>query len=299
MPATDTWTTRKLLAWIASALEARGIDSPKRCADDLVCHVLGCKRLALYTDADRPASPGELAELRGLVKRALNHEPIQYLVGEWSFFALPIKCDKRALIPRPSTETIVEHALQHARREDARPPRLIADVCTGTGCVALALAKNLPEARVVATDISTDALDLARENAEALDLANRVELIEGDLLDPLQGWLDANASGQQFDLIVSNPPYIPDDEWADVEPNVKDHEPTLALRGGPDGLDLVRPLLAGAPKLLAPNGWVLIETAASNARTARDIAATTPGLADAFILQDHEGLDRVVAARKS
>ena len=190
---------------------------------------------------------------------------------------------------RPATETICEHVLQHARREDTPPLRRIADVCTGTGCVALALAKNLPDAALVATDLSGDALDLARENAEALGLADRVEFREGDLLAPL--------AGERFDLIVSNPPYIPDDEWGAVEPNVKDHEPTLALRGGADGLDLVRPLFEGAADLLEPDAWLAVEVATSRAELTASIAADL-NWRDIDILDDHEGLPRVVVAHR-
>ena len=288
--ATDTWTTRRLLDWIAGAFTERGLDSPRLSAEILVAHVVGCDRLRLYMDPDRPAAPAERETLRDLVKRALAHEPIQHLTGEGWFFGLPFHCDARALIPRPSTETVVEHVLQHARRSDAAPLRRVLDVCTGTGCIAIALAKNLPDAALVATDLSDDALALAAQNAERHAVSDRVAFRSGDLLEPVAG-------EDAFDAIVSNPPYIPDHEWADVPPNVKDHEPHLALRGGPDGLDIVRRLIADAPARLAPSGWLVIEVAAAHARDAAALA-TDAGFTDVTILQDHEGLDRVVAAHK-
>lgn len=288
----ETWTTRRLLAWIADAFGKQGIESPKLCAEIVLGSVLGCERLRLYMDPDRPASTEERDRLRALVKRALGHEPVQYLVGSWSFFGIELACDRRALIPRPSTETLVEHILQHARRPDAGPVRMIADIGTGTGAIAIALAKNLPAARVVATDVSAEALALARENVERHGLGDRVELREGDLLEPI-----ASEEGA-FDVLASNPPYIPDREWAAVPPNVAAHEPTLALRGGADGLDFVRPLIDGAPRLLRPGGWLVVETAASNARAACADAQGHPELSDASVLQDHEGLDRVVVARR-
>jgi release factor glutamine methyltransferase len=168
------------------------------------------------------------------------------------------------------------------------PAWRIADVGTGSGCIAIALAKNLPRAAVIATDVSTDALDLAIENAARHAVGGRIEFRHGQLLEPLQG--------ERFDIIASNPPYIPDDEWDGVPPNVKDHEPHLALRGGADGLDLIRPLVAGAAALLNPGGWLVLETAASRAGATADLARAA-GLVEIRILKDLEGLDRVVVAR--
>jgi len=285
-----TWTTRALLEWIAAAFDRAGVDSPRRAAEFLLAHVLGCERLRLYMDPDRPASEVERDRLRTLVRRALHGEPLQYLLGTWSFFGVELACDARALIPRPSTETLVEHILQHARRPDAAPIRRIADIGTGAGSIALALAMNLPNAHVIATDISADALELARENVDRHGLAGRVELRRGDLLEPL--------AGQTFDVIASNPPYIPDDEWQRVPAIVKDHEPATALRGGADGLDVVRRVLTEGPALLQPGGWLVVEVAARTARDAAQLAGVQTGMTDAAVLQDSDGLDRVVAVRR-
>ncbi len=291
MPAAPiNWTTKELLNWMSGTFKDRAIDSPRLCAELLLSHVLGCDRMRLYMDADRPTTPEERETLRGLVGRTLKHEPVQYLVGEAWFFGLPMHVDRRVLIPRPATETIVEHALQHLRRaERAHEAIRIADVCTGSGCVAIALAKQLPKAELVATDISDDALEVARLNAERHGVADRIDFRAGNLLEPLQR--------ERFGLIVANPPYIPDREWDDVAPNVRDHEPTLALRGGSDGLDLVRPLLAGAPAHAEPGAWVLVEAADSNALAALELVRTTDAYASAEVLDDFEGLPRVVAAR--
>jgi release factor glutamine methyltransferase len=288
MPPSEPWTTRRLLAWMHEAFTKRGLDSPRLSAEILLSSVLACPRLELYTQQDRPASPEERDRLRDLARRALDHEPIQYLTGEAWFFALPFIADRRALIPRPSTETIVEHLLQAERARDRDAPPRIADVCTGSGCIAVAIARNLPAASVVASDISPDALALARENAERHGVANRIEFLEGNLLEPL-------AHHAPFDWIVSNPPYIPDHEWDAVEPNVKDHEPHLALRGGPDGMAFVAPLIRNAGERLAPAGGLLIELAACTAADAASLAARH-GWRRPVILKDHEGLDRVLAA---
>jgi len=292
--ATDTWTTRRLLDWMSRTFEQRDLDSPRLSAEILVSNVVGCERLRLYMDPDRPASPDERDRLRDLVKRALNHEPIQYLTGEAWFFGLKLRADRRALIPRPSTETIIEHVLQAERTVDRGRPARIADVCTGSGCVAVALAKHLPGAEIVASDVSAEALGLARENAEQVGVESRVELVEGDLLGPIAG---AASEHGPFDWVVTNPPYIPDHEWDAVEPNVKDHEPHLALRAGPDGLRHVTPIVGGAMELLTPGGTLLVEIAACTSRECLALAERA-GYAGARIVKDHEGLDRVLIATR-
>lgn len=304
-PATqsDPWTTRRLLAWMSDAFTKKGLDSPRLSAELLLSHVIGCERLRLYMEADRPATDLERENLRELVGRALNHEPVQYLVAKAYFFGLPFKVDKRVLIPRPATETIVEHVLQHARATPgfggaAGDGLLIADVCTGSGCIAIALAKQLPGARIVAPDISADALDLARENAIAHGVADRIEFLEGDLFEPL---LDHPVTRARNSLhyLVSNPPYIPDHEWPACAPNVRDHEPHIALRGGVDGLDCVRRVIEGGPTLVRPGGLMLVEVADSTAPAALDLMKSQPAMAEAEILKDFEGLPRVIRARKA
>lgn len=290
--ATDTWTTRRLLDWMSRTFEQRDLDSPRLSAEILVSNVVGCERLRLYMDPDRPASPDERDRLRDLVKRALNHEPIQYLTGEAWFFGLKLRADRRALIPRPSTETIIEHVLQAERTVDRGRPARIADVCTGSGCVAVALAKHLPGAEIVASDVSAEALGLARENAEQVGVESRVELVEGDLLGPIAG---AASEHGPFDWVVTNPPYIPDHEWDDVPANVKDHEPTLALRGGGDGLDLIRPLIAQAKQHLSDPGQLVIEIAACQRDQVIDLAKQA-NLRHPSVLVDHEKLPRVLVA---
>lgn len=291
---------------MGEAFSSKGLDSPRLLAEMLLAHVVGCDRLRLYTDPDRPASDLEREQLRDLVARALRHEPVQYLVGHAWFFGLKIKVDRRVLIPRPATETIVEHVLQdvRARRgQDAARGEglLLGDVCTGSGCIAVALAKRLREARVVACDLSEDALTLARENAQEHDVADRLDLLRGDLLEPLLDF-PATRSAGSLDYLVANPPYIPDDEWEAVAPNVRDHEPHGALRGGADGLDLVRRLLTehgGAAKRLRAGGLLLIEVADSKAETARELVQGQAGLGDVLVLKDFEGLARVVVARRT
>jgi release factor glutamine methyltransferase len=296
----DVWTTRRLLAWMMEAFTRHGLDSPRVQAEMLLEHVFGCDRLRLYMDPDRPASPIERQALRELVGRALKNEPVQYLVGHAKFFGLTISVDRRVLIPRPSTATIVEDVLQHSRAQRGAgggDGLLIADVCTGSGCIALALLKLLPGARVVATDLSVEALEVAKGNAVALGLDDRLELVRGDMLDAL-GLHPVAGAVASLDYLVSNPPYIPDDEWGAVEPNVKDYEPHTALRGGVDGLDFVRTLAARGPEFVKPGGLMLIEVAASRAAEARALVEANPLMTDVMVLADIDGLARVVRGRR-
>jgi len=288
---------------MGEAFTKMGLDSPRLCAEILLAHVIGCDRLRLYMDQDRPASPLELEQLRDLTRRALAHEPVQYLTREAWFFGLPLGVDQRVLIPRPATETLVGHVLQHARAThasggDRGEGMLIADVCTGSGCVAVALAKHLPGARLIATDISAEALELAKHNARRHGVADRVEFVCGDLIQALRAHPVAG-SDDSLDYLVSNPPYIPDEEWRDVPPNVKNHEPERALRGGEDGLDLVRVIFEEGPPLVRPGGLLLVEVAASRAAEARDMLAARAHMEDVDVLRDIEGLDRVVVGMRT
>jgi len=285
------WTTRALLAWMRDAFTKAGIDSPRLCAEMLLSHTLGCERLRLYMEADRPAAPGERDALRDLVARALRHEPVQYLVGEAWFYSLPFAVDRRVLIPRPASETIVETVLRHARAEPGFDHPRLADVGAGSGCLAVAVLKNLPEARAVLTDISEDALAVARANAERHAVAERAEFRSGDLLAPLEGERDLH-------YLLANPPYIPDREWPDVEPNVKDHEPESALRGGADGLDYVRPILERAHEHLRKGGLLAVEIAAATKADALAIARENANLLGPRVEDDTDGLPRVLVATR-
>ncbi len=288
----ETWTTRRLLAWMTGHFQHKGIDSPRLTAEFLLAHVIGCDRMRLYMEVDRPAQPLELASLRDLVTRAAASEPVQYLVGEAWFFGRPYAVGPAVLIPRPSTETLVEHVLQRCRAAPGRAT-LLADVGTGCGCIAVSLAARLPEAHVVATDVSADALEVAAANAGRHGVADRIEFLAGDCLEPLR----SAAGSRRYDVICSNPPYVSDAEWAQVAPNGRDHEPPLALRGGPDGLDVVRPLVAGAGALLEPGGQLVVEIADAHRDAALGLAAEA-GFDNALVLKDHEGLWRVLAAEQ-
>lgn len=285
------WTTQRLLQWTTTAFERKGFDSPRVCAEMLLAHVLDQPRLRLYMDPHRPTSDLERAAFRELVERALDNEPVDYLVGQAPFFAMMLKVSPAVLIPRPSTETLVEHVLQHARRTPGFSTPRIADVGTGSGAIAIALARQFAQAgtdaAIIATDLHDDALAIARENAQKQGVADYITFRQGDLLEPLRG--------ERLTYLVSNPPYIPDHEWDAVEPNVKDHEPTHALRGGTDGLDYLRPLIQQAKQHLNSPGQLVLEIAACQRDDVLALA-TAHGLRHPSVLTDHEKLPRVLVA---
>jgi release factor glutamine methyltransferase len=304
---TETWTTRQLLSWMTDHFKKRDIDSPRLCAEMLLSQVIGCERLRLYMEVDRPASPAERDRLRELVQRVGKSEPIQYVLGEAWFFGLRFRVTPDTLVPRPSTETLVEHILQQAREtteppdegvENTTPNRddlLIADVGVGSGAISIALAKQMKSCTIVASDICENALAVARENAREHKVEDRIEFLTGSLLEPFA----AHQSCGLFDFLVSNPPYISDREWEDVEANVQDYEPVTALRAGADGLDYLRPLIQQAHEILRPGGEIVFEIAASQGAAVMDLAGHNESLADARILKDLEGYDRVLVARKT
>ncbi len=252
----DAWTTRRLLEWITRHLERQDVYNPTLVARMLLVHVMGGTDIDLYTDPDRPATADERDRLRGLVSRAASHEPVQHLVGKADFFGRSFKVDASTLIPRTATESLVQIVLDWYRGKSGIPGDSshlrIADIGTGTGWIAITLARQIPRSTVLATDVIGGALELARFNARDHEVDDRIDFRSGSLLDPLQ-------SEPPFDVICANLPYIPDGDWAGLDANVRDHEPATALRGGVDGLDLIRPLVEKIESCLAPGGLLVLE----------------------------------------
>lgn len=293
MDATTTpaWTLRKILDWTTGFFDKKQLDSPRLAAEMLLAHVLKCQRIRLYTDLHRPMSDEELATIRDLVKRAGAHEPIQYLTGRASFYSLDFDVTPDVLIPRPETETLVDHALAFLKGRSE--PRVL-DLCTGSGCVAAAIAANAKSAFVVATDVSLPALDVARRNIDRLKLADRVTLLCGDLFDALKTLVDA----RPFDLIVANPPYIATAQIAALDVNVRDYEPRLALDGGADGLDPHRRILAGAGDRLVSGGKLMMEIAYDQQDAATHLLSRDDRFDDVRAYRDLAKQPRVVTARR-
>lgn len=248
-PEGSPWTVLHMVKWSSAYLGPKGVDSPRLTAELLLAHVLGVGRLELYLQYDRPLSPEELAAFKPLLKRRAAREPLQYVTGTTSFRQLELRCDPRALIPRPETEGLLDALAGEAG--EGGPVSRALDLGTGTGALALSLAhENLAEV-VVGIDLSRDALALAEENGRRAGLAERVEWRQGGLYEPVRG--------ETFDWVVSNPPYVAAPDLPATEPEVRDWEPRLALDGGADGLDVVRPLVDGAGSVLAPGGWLALE----------------------------------------
>ncbi len=256
-PETDRWGGR--LDAARAALEERGIDEADSRLRWLAAHLLSCGLLDIERHRAEAPAPDLARAWKDGVARLAAGEPVQYVIGETDFLGLRIRCDRRALIPRPETEELALCAVEELR---ARPGRPVAvDACTGTGCIACALALRTPRARVIATDLSADALALARENAEALGA--RVEFIQTDLL---AGLPDALA-----DLVVSNPPYVSSRDCDRLPAHVRDHEPRMALDGGPDGLRVISRLVSEAARVIVPSGRLMMEIGDDQAEAVREI----------------------------
>jgi release factor glutamine methyltransferase len=262
------------------------IESPRLNIEHLLAHVLGKRRMDLYLEFDRPLEEKELGPLRELVRRRVDGEPLQHLLGTVEFFKLTLRCDKRALIPRPETEQLCELLFAEAKTEACAWARgHLVDVGTGSGCIALALAAALPEARVTAVDLSDDALALARENAGLTAPAGRVAIMKSDLLDAVEG---------PVDLLVANLPYVPSAEVPTLQREVL-RDPLSALDGGPDGLSFVRRLLQQAPAKLAPGARIALELALNQpSQLAKELA---PDLfTDVQTIKDYGGCERYLFA---
>jgi release factor glutamine methyltransferase len=281
-----TWTILELLRWTTQYFAERGIETPRLDAECLLASALGVDRMRLYLDFDKPASPDERDAFREWVRRRADERvPVAQLVGGKEFWSLPLLVTADVLSPRPDTETLVAAALERLpeRDTDAR----ILEIGTGSGAVALALARERPRARITATDISPAALKVAERNARELGLEGRIEFAEGNLFGPVVG--------RRFELVVSNPPYLAESERSQLAPELA-HEPDVALFAGPDGLAVLRELVAGATAFLAPGGGFAVELAPDQAPTVAHWLREA-GLGDVITHRDLAARPRVVSAR--
>ncbi|MHC4478460.1 MAG: peptide chain release factor N(5)-glutamine methyltransferase [Planctomycetota bacterium] len=286
------WTIQKLLDWIAGHFTEKGIDSPRLSAEMLLSHVLDMKRIELYTQFDNPVAKPQLDRLHQLVKRAAQNEPIAYLIGRTEFYCLTLQVSPDCMVPRPETELLTERAIEFLRTRKAA--QSVCDLCTGCGCIAVAIAKNHPAAQIIATDISDAALAVAAQNIESHDLKKRIKLLCGDLFDPIVPELDVSS----FDLIVCNPPYVSAVEFAKLDKNVKDHEPKLALFAGQDGLDVYRRIAAQVGPYLKPDAALMLEIGYAQGPAVRDLLDKTGLFAQIKIEKDLHNNDRIVTASK-
>lgn len=273
-------------------LAQSGVEMPRRNAEYLVAFSLGCERWQLYLDRRRVLSPSEADSCRTLTDLRAGGVPLAYLLGTVGFHNLELKVDRRALIPRPETELLVNLALEWLETSSGFRPRVL-DLGCGSGNIALALVREFPNCDIFASDISPPAIDLARENAEELGLASGIDFRLGDLFEP---WADRSTG--EFDLIVSNPPYLTRAELEGAPREVRDHEPRPALDGGEDGLAIVRRLIGESPGHLRPGGRLLMEIGSGQGREVLDLLRAGGHFKDCEVFQDLAGRDRVAAASR-
>lgn len=290
-----------MLSWMEGYLADHGDSDPRVSSRWLVSDVVGLSFMELYTNLDRPLDPGELATLRDYVKRRAAGEPLQYIVGKTGFRHIEIIVREGVLIPRPETEVLVSEALSRLPRDKhtsgdeacADPDLLVADVCTGSGCIACSLSYENPRIRVIATDLAPECVQLAEDNASALNLDSHVEVIECDLGEGI----DPSLMGA-FDAVVSNPPYVPTAVLSDIPREVSAYEPSMALDGGGDGLDVFRRIVEWSLRALKPGGFMAVELHETTLDAASEIAKGK-GFAETSIVNDLNGLPRVLVAKKA
>lgn len=292
MPEAEPWTIGRLLTWTTDYLKQRGAESPRLEAEILLAEARGCERIQLYTAFGETVSEAVRATFRGYVQRRAAGEPVAYVVGHREFYSLSFRVQRGVLIPRPETELLVVEVLDAiAQRGPEMPPPRIADVGTGSGAIAVALAKHAPTCRITAIDRSPQALEVATGNIQNHGVADRVTVCPGDLL----GDLPAEPS---FDFVVSNPPYVSEAEWQQLPPTIRDFEPREALVGGPTGVETIARLVPQAAERLAAGGWLLFEVSPMIEAAARQCLADDNRFEPAVTKKDLAGLPRVLKARR-
>jgi len=291
----DPWTILRLLQWTTEHLKKTGSPSPRLDAEVLLAHARGCERIALYTAfAEEPDEPVK-ARFREVVKRRAQGEPVAYLVGKKEFYSLSFNVSKDCLIPRAETEHIVVECIDHAKPTLAADPTKhfnIIDVCTGSGCIAVSVAKHLSQCSITAIDLSPAAVAIAKTNIEMHKLSDRISLIESDLL--------ATIPDNSVDFVLSNPPYVSEVEYATLDKTIREHEPRMALVGGVSGTEIIERLAAQASQKLVENGWFICELSPMIADQVESHMASTNQWTNITIVKDLARLKRlVVAQRKS
>ena len=285
----DMWTVRSTLEWMRGYLERHGDEHPRLSAEWLMCAATGFSRIEVYMNYDRPLDAGELSILREGVKRRGAGEPLQYVTGEMPFRHIVLKCAPGVLIPRPETEILVDCVLEYIDKQDG--PQHVLEIGTGTGCISLSIAGERPGTTVVATDISPDAIALATRNREALGCEDVVEIVHTDIAEGVEG-----ADKAAFDVLVSNPPYIPSAIVDTLPREVGGFEPRLALDGGQDGLDVFHRIVQTAEVALREGGLMAFELHEDCLQLAAQDQQVNEHFQDIRIVKDLTGRDRILLA---
>ena len=268
----------------------KGIDSPRLTAELILSFVLGIERIEIYMHFDQPVKKPQLDKLHSLVNRCTQNEPVQYLTGRCEFYSLSLEVSPACLIPRPETEMLVERAIEFLRSRAGA--QYVCDLCTGCGCIAVVIAKNFSNTKIIATDICDKALRIAAQNVAKYQLEERIELLQGDLFEPVISQLDV----REFDLIVCNPPYVSRSEYEKLDAKVKNYEPKLALDGGPDGLDIYRRIAADVGSHLKKDGALLLEIGFLQGQQVKKLLEDTNAFESVKVEKDFNNNDRIVTA---
>jgi release factor glutamine methyltransferase len=283
----EAWTVGRVVSWAADDFRKRGIESPRFEAELLLAHALKVDRMRVIIEPTRALDDGELARYRDLIRRRRAGEPVAYIRGQKEFYGRVFHIDKRVLVPRPDTEILVETALR--RTTACSMGGRYLDLCTGSGCVAVSLARERSTSKVFAVDLSAEALAVAVDNAVRLGSVFQMVFLQGDLFEPLAAFSDL-----RFELITANPPYITDSEFATLPEDVRAFEPRLALTGGPDGLAVMRRIVAEARARLAAGGVLAVEMGAGQAERVKAFFADA-GFENVAVDKDYGGHERVVS----
>jgi release factor glutamine methyltransferase len=293
--SSKAWSIKGLLKVSCDYLKKKQIDSPRLTAEVLLAHQLGSDRVNLYLNLDQPLTEKEISGYRALIRRRLQREPLQYITGIQEFWSIDFVVDPRALIPRPETELLVEHALRllkPAAESENKEPKIL-DLGSGCGTLAVSLAKEVPNAQIWATDKSQGALELARLNAQRHGVSDRIQFKEGDLWEPLMNL------GITFDIILSNPPYVAAEAYNDLPPEVRDYEPRSALDGRDGGMYYIERILTNAPDYMKPKAWIMLEMAPDQTEKALGLVEKTEGYGEKTRIRDYSRLYRIVMAQRA
>ena len=286
----EPWTILKLLHWTTDYFKRNKVAEPRASAEVLLAHLLSEDRLFLYLNYDRPMETEELTAFRTFVKRRIAGEPSQYITGMQEFWSLPFRVSPDVLIPRPETEVLLETVLEFLGSPD--PEVSVVDLGTGSGAIAVALARELRVINLVATDSSMAAVKLAQENALMNQIDSKIHFVCADMFSAF------SSTSAKFTVVATNPPYVSHAEFSKLSPEIRDYEPRYALDGGPDGLAAIRRIIKEAPTVLSPKGALIMEIGADQAESVSALVKDSQQYESYRIIRDYSGLDRVLLAVK-
>ncbi len=289
----DPWTVMRLLEWTTDFFKRKGSDSPRLDAEVLLAHARGCSRIQLYTSFGEEPDEEQRVAFREMVRRHGEGVPVAQLVGYREFYSLRFRVDEHVLIPRPETEHLVIEALDVAKKMNIKDrPLQIADIGTGSGAIAITVAKNVANCEMTAVDLSDAALKIAQWNADQHEVTQRIRFIKSDLLGAVQ-------APSEFDIVCTNPPYVSESEYDELSRSVRDHEPKAALVAGPKGTEVIERILAETPKRIRAGGQLIIELSPMIAGACLKMSQDSEDFTDARLIKDIEGHKRILSMKRS